>query len=198
MCALKGRSPPTMLCLAHSILDTMVDRFLRVREFLDLRLTELQDDLLSTHSDMNDWRALLDGRRVARRLEQLSDDQQEALDAWRRGSCHDWDDHTRIRVRDLVEHVTRVRDHASGLERDLEAAVQLHFASISHRTNEIMRIFTVVSVVFMPPMLLTGIWGMNFKYMPELEWIYGYPLALCCVFGVCLGMLFWFKRRKLF
>ena len=76
--------------------------------------------------------------------------------------------------------------------------MQLYFAGISHRTNTIMKIFTVVSVVFMPPMLLTGLWGMNFKHMPELEWEYGYPVALCLIFGLCLGMLFWFRRRRLF
>ncbi len=55
--------------------------------------------------------------------------------------------------------------------------MELHFAMVSHRANEIMKIFTVVAVVFMPMTLLTGVWGMNFKNMPELEWEYGYYYA---------------------
>lgn len=197
---LQGRTKPpsTILLLAHVILDMMVDRFLEIREPLDRELTTLQDELLDTDSSRDDWRALLIARREVRRLEALADAQFEALDAWRRNSRSDWSSTEEIRVRDLIEHVTRVENHAAGMERDLEAAVQLYFASISHRTNQIMKIFTVVSVVFMPPMLVTGIWGMNFKIMPELEWRYGYPLALTIIFGLCIGMLAWFRRRRLF
>jgi magnesium/cobalt transport protein CorA len=197
LCSVKGKSPPSELYLAHHILDTMVDRYLRVREFLDLRLTELQDDLLSPGSNMNDWRSLLNGRRIARKLEALSEDQLEAIDAWRRGSAHDWDNGMQVRMRDLSEHVGRVRDHASGLERDLEAAVQLHFATMTHRSNEIMKIFTVVTVIFMPLTVLTGIWGMNFEFMPELHWKYGYPMALTLIVGVAIAMVMYFRRRRI-
>ena len=195
---MKAKAPPSALCLAHLVLDTMVDRFLRVREFLSLRMTELQDELLSPDNKMEDWHALLEGRRLVRRLEALSEDQIEALDLWRRRTTLDWDGTVEVRMRDLREHVTRVRDHASGMERDLEAAVQLYFATVSNRTNEIMKVFTVLAVVFMPLTLLTGIWGMNFKHMPELDWEYGYywALGLICIIG--FGMFWWFRRSKFF
>jgi magnesium/cobalt transport protein CorA len=198
MCGPKGKSPRGAVGLAYYILDTMVDRYLKVREVLDARLTELQDVLLSPNNDHDDWRALLDGRRFARRLETLSEDQLEALDGWRRNTIFDWDDKLQVRVRDLVDHVTRVRNHVSGLERDLEAAVQIHFSAQSQRQNEIMKVFTVVSVVFMPMMLLTGIWGMNFKNMPELEWPAGYFIALFLIFGVGVATFIWFRWRKFF
>jgi magnesium transporter len=196
--SLKGKAPPCPLTMAHLVLDTMVDRFLRVREKLAVNLTAQQDDLLSPDNNMEDWHALLDGRRVVRRLEALSEDQIEALDAWRRRSTVAWSTIAEVRMRDLREHVTRVRDHASGLERDLEAAVQLYFATVSHRTNEIMKVFTVLTVVFMPLTLLTGIWGMNFKHMPELDWEYGYywALGLICIIG--FGMFWWFRRSRFF
>jgi magnesium/cobalt transport protein CorA len=184
--------------LTHQILDTMVDRFLAIREPLDRHLTQLQDDLLDADTSMSDWTKLLVGRREVRRLEALSEAQLEALDAWRRGSCFDWTTGEQVRVRDLVEHVTRVRNHAADLERDLEAAVQLYFAVTSHRANEIMKIFTVMSVVFMPLTLLTGIWGMNFQDMPELHWRYGYPVALTLIVFLGVAMFLWFKRRKFF
>ena len=195
---MKAKSPPSALCMAHLVLDTMVDRFLRVREILSVRLTELQDELLNPDNKMEDWHALLEGRRLVRRLEALSEDQIEALDAWRRGTALDWGSTAEVRMRDLREHVTRVRDHASGMERDLEAAVQLYFATVSARTNEIMKVFTVLTVIFMPLTLLTGIWGMNFKHMPELDWEYGYYWALCLIFIIGFGMFWWFRRSKFF
>ena len=196
---LKGKAPPTALCMAHQILDTMVDRFLSIREPMDKRLTQMQDELLTPNNQVEDWHPLLEGRRVVRQLEALSEDQIEALDAWRRGTVLDWaEKHIEVRMRDLREHVTRVRDHASGLERDLEAAVQLYFATVSHRTNEIMKIFTVLAVVFMPLNLLTGIWGMNFKHMPELDWEYGYFWALGLITIIGFGLFWWFRRSKYF
>lgn len=197
---MKAKAPARALGMAHQILDTMVDRYLRVREFLDLRLTELQEELLNPRNQsIEDWHALLDGRRLLRRLEALTVDQLEALDSWRRGTMLDWEEcRADVRMRDLREHVSRVGDHANALERDLESAVQLHFAMVSHRTNEIMKIFTVLAVVFMPLTLLTGIWGMNFKHMPELDWDYGYYYALGLIAVIGFGMFWWFRRSKFF
>jgi magnesium/cobalt transport protein CorA len=197
---LQGRmkAAPSVFGLAHQILDSMVDRFLSIREPLDRHLTQLQDDLLDLDTRMSDWSALLVGRREVRRLEALSEAQLEALDAWRRGSGTEWTTAEEVRLRDLSEHVTRVRNHATDLERDIEAAVQLYFAVTSHRTNEIMKVFTVMSVVFMPLTLLTGIWGMNFEDMPELHWRYGYPVALSLIVFLGVAMFLWFKRRRFF
>ena len=192
----KAKVPVSASLLAHQILDAMVDRYLHAREKLDPRLSELQDQLLSRTSDMEDWRALLEGRRIARRLEALSEDQYEALDAWRRGTVMEWDVSMRVRMRGLIEHVSRVRDHAAGQERDLEAAVQLHFAALSQRANEVMQLFTVAAVVFMPLTLITGIWGMNFKYMPELDWKYAYFVALGLILTIGVGTYIWFKRKN--
>jgi magnesium/cobalt transport protein CorA len=193
---MKARVPDCALGLAHLILDTMVDRYLGVREFLDRHITALQDELLGTDSGKDNWRALLEGRRVVRRIEALSQDQLEALDAWRRGTALEWNVSINVNMRDLAEHVSRVGSHAGDLERDIEAAVQLHFATLSQRANEIMQIFTVAAVVFMPLTLLTGIWGMNFKNMPELDWKYGYFIALGLLVTVGVGTYIWFRRRR--
>lgn len=192
------KSPGSILKLAHLVLDAMVDRFLHVREPMDRRFTALQDELLDPHGSVDDWRMLLNERRSARQLEALCDDQLEALDTWRRNTRTDWTGTEEIRVRDLIEHINRVQTHATGQERDIEAAVQLHFASLAHRSNEIMKVFTVAAVVFMPLTLLTGIWGMNFEFMPELHLRYGYPIALCSIVALGGLMLYLFKRKGYF
>lgn len=65
----------------------------------------------------------------------------------------------------------------------------------SHKTNEVMRVLTIFSVFFMPLNLIAGIYGMNFLFMPELQWHYGYFLALGGMFAVSLGIFLWFKKR---
>lgn len=184
--------------LAQYILDCMVDRWLKIREILDHRLTELQDDLLDPSNRCDDWRTLLSGRRVVRRLESLSEAQHEALDAWRRGSRFDWTQGEEVRLRDISEHTRRINEHAGNLERDVEAAVQLHFATVSHRTNRIMRTLTVISAVFFPLNFITSLYGMNFEYMPELHWHFGYPGVLSLLTLVAGGLLLVFKRRGYF
>lgn len=197
LCDVKLKPPSSPLLLAHLMIDTMVDRFLAVREPMAELLTELQDNLLDPHETSTDWRVLLQGRKEVRRLEALSESQLEALDAWRRGSCFEWSKTLDVRVRDIVEHVTRVLHYAAGQERDLEAAVQLHFASVAHHTNKVIQVLTVLSAIFFPLTLLTGIYGMNFENMPELNWHYGYyyVLGMLATIG---GSLYWYFRRRKF
>lgn len=149
------KAPPSPLRLAHLLVDTMVDRFLAIREPMDQHLTELQDALLDPNPTQ-DWRELLVGRRETRRLEALSERQLEALDTWHRNSRFDWDQADEVRYRDVVDHVGRVLAHAGDLERDLEAAVQLHFAAVTHRTNRVMQALTVLSAIFFPPSASTA------------------------------------------
>lgn len=197
---LEGRSkaPDSVVKIAHAVLDVMVDRFLKIREPLDAYFTELQDELLDPSSKTDDWRTLLAGRRMVRKLEWLSENQMEALGSWRRGSRTDWSASEEVRIRDLNEHVDRLLDHARDQERDIEAAVQLHFSAVTHKTNKIVQTLTVLSAIFFPLTLITGIYGMNFQYMPELHWEYGYFFALGLLVAIGGGLMYYFKRRRFF
>jgi magnesium transporter len=104
----------------------------------------------------------------------------------------------RTRLNDLREHIQRVQAHADGVQKDIEVAVQLHFASVSHQTNRVIRTLTVMSAIFFPMTLLTGIYGMNFQNMPELAWRYGYFATLIVLVVVGGGLAYLFKRRGFF
>ena len=77
----------------------------------------------------------------------------------------------------------------------LDSASHFHFSAQSQRMNEIMKTLTVVSVIFMPLTFIVGIYGMNFDYMPELRWHYGYFEVLALMFVLVIGMLFYFKKK---
>lgn len=192
------KAPTTPLRLAYLMVDAMVDRYLQIRGPMNRRLSELQDALLDPDNAMKDWRQLLVGRRETRRLEALSENQLEALEAWHRNSRFEWDQADEVRYRDLVGHVGRVLAHASGQERDIEAAVQLHFAAVAHRTNKIMQALTVLSAIFFPLTFIVGIYGMNFEHMPELRWRYGYFAVLGLMAVIAGGLVVYFRRKRLF
>ncbi|HUS25395.1 MAG TPA: magnesium transporter CorA family protein [Candidatus Binatia bacterium] len=192
------RTPGSPRTLALLILDTMLDRFLKVREPFSRTLTKMQEDLLDPTNPMDDWVVLMQARREARRLESLAEDQQEALHAWHRGSRLPWRDTELVRLRDSIQHAERLQNSASDQERDLEAAVQLHFASMSHRTNEIVRTLTVFSAIFLPLTFISGVFGMNFEYFPELHARFGYPVVMGAMALLAGGLLWVFRRRGYF
>lgn len=192
------RIPKTPLGLTHAVLDTMVDRYLAIREPLTDRLTEIQDLLLDPDHPSDDWKQLLLDRRAMRKLNMLCNNQLDAIDQFGRNGRVEWTQPQTVRMRDLEEHISRVRNHVQGLESDIESAVQLHFSAVAHGTNKIVNRLTVISAVFLPLSLMAGIWGMNFEYMPELKIKNAYFYALGTLISVGALLLLFFKRKGFF
>ena len=80
----------------------------------------------------------------------------------------------------------------------LDSASSFYFSSQSHRMNEIMKVLTVVSVIFMPLTFIVGVYGMNFEYMPELKLTYGYYVVVGVMLVIAIAMAWYFKRKKWF
>jgi magnesium transporter len=192
------KSPGSPRVLCQILLDIMVDRYLAVRDAFGRRMDDLQQELLDPKNPFDDWQQLLTGRREARRLEALCENQLEALASWHRGSRCEWTNPEETRLRDVTEHITRVLHASTDLERHIEAAVQLYFASMTHRTNEIVRTLTVFSAIFLPLTFIAGIYGMNFDYMPELGIALAYPALLMLMVLLAGGLLVYFRRRGYF
>ena len=197
-CETRLRFPSTPIGLVHSILDIMVDHYLTIVDELEDRLEHLQDALLDPKNPFEDWQELLHYRKQAHNFELLCEHNLEAIGTWRRRMRIELSENQRVRLDDLTEHLSRVQTHGDALQKDVEVAVQLHFASVSHRTNEIVRTLTAVSIVFFPMTLITGIYGMNFDNMPELHSRWGYFIVLGGMATLGIGLMLWFRRRKVF
>lgn len=197
-CETKLRFPSTPFGLVHVLLDTMVDRSLPVVNELETRLEHLQDMLLNPKNPFEDWHELLSQRKQAHALELLCEQDRTTLDTWAREMRVELTDAQRVRLNDLREHLQRLQRHADSIQKDIEVTMQLHFSSVAHRTNKIVQNLTVLSAIFFPLTLITGIYGMNFEHMPELAWHYGYYAVLAVLVMVGGGLLLWFKRRHFF
>jgi len=210
------------------ILNLMVDRYLELRRPLTEQLDDWQRELLDPRRPFHDWGSLLEARRQLRRLENLSEEQLDALQEWRDerldrgggdeppaerqdrnrdagpdGGAHDGGmrtaplpDMLAVRVNDLVEHIERVRSHAHRLEGSVESAVQLHFSATAHRTNQVMRTLTVITAIFMPLTLITGIFGMNFEFIPGIHSASGFWWTLGAMAATALGLVGFFRARR--
>jgi Mg2+ and Co2+ transporter CorA len=223
--ASRQRLPSRPEELMLRILNGMVDRYLDLRQPLTDQLEYWQRELLDPRRPFRDWVSLLEARRQLRRLENLSEEQLDALQEWRdeRLDRHggsderesDWADALdgaagapgqtglpalsealEVRVNDLVEHIERVRNHAHRLETAVESAVQLHFSATAHRTNQIMRTLTVITAIFMPLTLITGIFGMNFEVMPGIHSAAGFWWTMGGMAFVAVGLFAIFRTRR--
>ena len=98
-------------------------------------------------------------------------------------------------MEELHEHVAEVLDILEGQRELANSLVELYYSTLSTKTNDIIRILTVVSTIFIPLTFITGVYGMNFRYMPELTWRYGYPAVLLGMLGISAAMLGYFRKK---
>jgi magnesium transporter len=201
-----ARLPSNTSDLMLRMVNHMVDSYLELRRALTRQLVGLQQELMDPRSRFADWQQLLDARNSLHLLEDTCEDQRSAMQEWL-DALEDWPapaeaqaqrerELLRVRSRDVLEHIERVLSHVRRLESSSESAVQMHFSALSHRTNAIMRTLTVLTAIFLPLNLITGIFGMNFDALPLIHsargvWI---ALGLMLVLGLGLGAFFWRKR----
>ncbi|KAF3998744.1 magnesium transporter CorA family protein [Glaciimonas immobilis] len=202
-----NRLPASPEDLMLRLLNAMVDKYLELRQPLTNQLDRWQRALLDPGRPFKDWLTLLDARIELRKLESLCEEQHDAIQELR-DYFVDMDDdgdgatisRTRdlllVRVNDIMEHINRVLNHARRLESSIESAVQIHFSAVAHRTNEVMRTLTVITALFMPLTLITGIFGMNFAVMPLLQNKTGFWLTMLSMVLIVVGMLAFFRRRR--
>lgn len=199
--AAAARLPQRPEELMLRLLNGMVDRYLELRQPLTEKLDRWQRELLDPRRPFADWSALLDARIEIRKLESLCEEQHDALQELRDSYLESTpqaqhSDAYLVRVADVIDHVRRVHTHAQRLENSLETAVQLHFSATAHRTNQIVRLLTVITAVFAPLTLVTGIFGMNFETMPLVQRRDGFWLTIAAMslLAVVLLAVFWTQR----
>ena len=174
------RSPNCPHELLIQFLSNLTDRFLETRLEISDRLDRWQRDLLNPKKRFQDWNALLAARSELNRLESVAEDQRDALGDWEEDNYRDEPMPAALQVnfRDTIEHLERVIGLTQRLGSNTEAAVQLHFSATAHKTNEIVTVLTMLTAVFMPLTLITGLFGMNFEDMPLLGHPHGFWIGM--------------------
>jgi magnesium transporter len=186
-----GNGPDFVL---HSIVDRAVDDYFPLLEKVEDCVDGLQDAIFQcaqpSHLD-----ELLHLKRDINTLRRHVLPQRELLNALSRGDAQFVQKQHLIYFRDVYDHLFRISEMIDG-ERDMiAAAMEAYLSVIANRTNEIMRVLTVLSTIILPPTLIAGIYGMNFEHMPELHWRYGYLYAVALMVLTVTVMLLMFRRK---
>ena len=184
--------------LAHAILDRAVDRYLPVIDQLDAEIEQLENDVLDHAGTPHGRSVLVRVLAFKRRLQELRRmgiHQREILLRLSRGELDEIPADALPFYRDVYDHFLRINDIAEGYRDLVTSALDAYLSVQSNRMNEIMKTLTLMSTVMLPLTFIVGLYGMNFKHMPELDWVWGYPAAIALMIVVAGGILLWFRRR---
>ena len=213
----RNRLPISPADLTLRMINAMVDSYLDLRKVLSSQLEHWQGDLLRANSRFDNWGALMTARSQLHVLEDLCDEQHDAMQEWLDSlreqplaafmknadqSQHATQtaqlrrDQLVARARDVMEHIERVTQHARRLEQSAETVVQIHFNAQSNRTNDIMRTLTAVTAIFLPLNLITGFFGMNFEHIPGLHSPVVFWSTVAFMLLIVLAVLTVFLRKR--
>lgn len=181
--------------LAHSILDAIVDNYFVVLESFSDSIEQIQDDVLAG-SDTDTLMRLHSLKRemifIRKRLWPV----RELVNGLAKSESELLSAAVVPYLRDVYEHTIQVIDTVETLRDMLSGALDIFMTHVSNRMNEVMRLLTVIATIFIPLTFIAGVYGMNFKNMPELDWRYGYASVLLLMLVVGAGMALYFRRRK--
>ena len=103
---------------------------------------------------------------------------------------------TRVYLRDVYDHTIQIIDSIEGFQDILSSMIDIYLSSISYRMNDVRKILTVIATIFIPLTFIAGVYGMNFEYMPELKWRWGYPVVMVGMTIIGISMFVFFKKRE--
>jgi len=180
--------------LLYGMLDSIVDSYFQILEQMGDQLAELEESLTRDPDEECLYR-IQHFKRELVTLRKSVWPLREVINELQRGEVPMIEDSTAVFLRDLYDHTIQVLDTVEIFRDTVSGMLDIYLSSVSNRMNEVMKVLTIMATIFIPLTFIAGIYGMNFAYMPELQWRYGYAM----VWGVmilCLAGMFWFFRRR--
>lgn len=196
ICATKKRNFRSPEGLVHYILNKMTDQVLKIRPLITQQQLAWQKSLLNRQKQFSDWEGLFAYKNNISQLAFLCEVQQDAVESWAQSMEEETLNRLAVRLNDLKNHISRMLHFTKKSEDEIGTLMQLHYALVSNRTNNIMRLLAVISVIFMPLSFLTGVFGMNFINMPILHWNSGFHATLIFMALTALTLMIFFKIKK--
>jgi magnesium transporter len=186
--------------LAYALLDAAIDGYFPVLETLGERLAALEEAVL-TAATREPLREVYAMRLTLSTLRRILWPLREAVHACERSDTALVTATTRLFLRDCYDHVLQVLDVLENYRELVAGLTETYLSAQSNRLNEVMKVLTMISTIFMPLSFVAGIYGMNFHTekspwnMPELDWVFGYPFSLLVMATIAIAFLIFFRRK---
>ena len=181
--------------LAYSLIDNFVDNYFDIIENIGEKIEYLEEKLVKNPSQ-----ALLQKIHAIKKdmifIRKTVWPLREVINLLERGEIGSISDNTRIYLRDVYDHIIQIVDIIETYRDIVSGMIDIYLSSISNRLNEVMKVLTIISTIFIPLTFITGIYGMNFRFMPEIDYKFGYFIVIGVCLIVVIVMLLYFKRKK--
>lgn len=178
--------------LAYALIDVIIDHYYPVLEEFGEYLERLEEEVVAQP-----------GPETLRRIYQVKRDlltlrrsiwpQRDMVNALMREETDLITDRVRVFLRDCYDHAVQIMDGVETYRELAGGLLDVYLSSVSNRMNEIMKVLTMIATIFIPTTFIAGIYGMNFEWMPELKWAWGYPLVWLAILGIAGGTLTFFR-----
>ncbi|AOA59822.1 magnesium transporter CorA family protein [Acinetobacter larvae] len=196
------------LDLALRLLNSMVDDYLQIRVPLTKRVDYWQQALLQDHRRFHKWNQLLQENMAFQQIENLCEEQIESLQELKDEVVDNFQhlksqkgnerqDILLVRINDLSNHIERIQTHTTRFRNAIQSAIDLHFSAIANQTNENMRILAIITAIFAPLTLLTGLYGMNFEFIPGIRSPHGFWVMIVLMLLTTFLLISYFYRQHL-
>jgi magnesium transporter len=181
--------------LAYSLLDSIVDNYFIILEKLGEKIEFLEEKLV-TQATPETLQIIHHLKREMIFLRKAVWPLREVINGLERGESSLIKESTRIYLRDVYDHTIQTIDTIETYRDMVSGMLDIYLSSVSNRLNSVMKVLTIIATIFMPLTFLAGIYGMNFKYMPELEWRWSYPFIWLVMVGIGVFMLLYFRKKR--
>lgn len=181
--------------LAYALIDTVVDNYFIILEKIGEKIEDIEEELV-TNSKPQTSQTIhkLKGEMIFLRKSVWP--LRELINGLQRSESPLIKESTDIYFRDVYDHTIQIIDTIETFRDMASGMIDIYLSSISNRMNEVMKVLTIIATIFIPLTFIAGVYGMNFKYMPELHWYLGYPFALLLMLLITMFMLLYFKKKK--
>jgi len=181
--------------LAYCLIDAIVDSYFAILERLDEKTEALEAELIADPQPST-LHSIYHLKREGAFLRKALWPLREVINSLQRGDSALFNRNTLLYLRDVYDHTIHIIESVESL-RDLTAGmIDIYVSSVSYRISAVMKVLTIITTIFMPLSLIAGIYGMNFKYQPGLEWDWGFFVVLATMLTISTGMLLLFRWRK--
>jgi len=181
--------------LAYVLIDTVVDNYFVILEKLGERIESIEEELVA-EPDEKTLHQIHSVKREMISLRKSIWPLREVVNGLQRTESALVADTTSVYLRDVYDHTIQVIDTIESFRDTVSGMVDIYLSSISNRMNAVMKVLTIIATIFIPLTFIAGVYGMNFKYMPELGWRWSYPLVWLIIIIVGGCMLVYFRKKK--
>ena len=181
--------------LGYALLDTIVDNYFIILEKVGENIENMEEELV-TRPTPETLQTIHNLKRELIVLRKSIWPLREVVNSLERGESPLINEATGVYLRDVYDHTIQVIDTIETFRDMVSGMLDIYLSSISNKMNEVMKVLTIIATIFIPLTFLAGIYGMNFRYMPELDWHWGYPLLWGIMIALGIVMLVYFRRKK--